>query len=175
MENRTHGLFIVDSLGKLLVTHPTGHSLNKWSIPKGLAEDSETSIESAFRETYEETNLNLYDWMYGDANEEIPNYNKKYSYGFVLLAELGVIKYASKKKEIEAHVIILDTPASKLDLELWCESTFTIEGSDKEIPENDEVKWETIQFAEKYLHESQIKYLDKVKKLIKMFVKEDKL
>lgn len=171
MQNRTHGIFIIDSLGKILVTHPTGHTLNQWSIPKGLGEDDETSIESAFREVKEETNIDLYDWMLGDAEETIPNYDSQYDYGLNLMAVLGIQKYATKKKEISAHIVMLDTPASILDLDLKCDSTFTIEGSDKEIPENDEVKWETIEFAQKFLHESQVKYLHKVKKLIEMFVK----
>lgn len=53
------GLFIVKKDKKLLICHPTNHPKNFYSIPKGKVEDDEIFLEAAFRETYEETNLDL--------------------------------------------------------------------------------------------------------------------
>ena len=56
----TNGAYIVDSLNKVLITHPTNHPMDLWSIPKGLFDDGETdSKQAAIRETLEETKIDL--------------------------------------------------------------------------------------------------------------------
>jgi ADP-ribose pyrophosphatase YjhB (NUDIX family) len=51
---------VVISDNKILLMHPKGEAKNKtWSIPKGTVEDGEGILETAIRETYEETGVNI--------------------------------------------------------------------------------------------------------------------
>jgi len=151
----THGIFIINNKGEILLTHPTGHSMDLWSIPKGLPEEGEDSIDSAVRETLEETNVDIYDWL-------IPE-------NFSCYADLGEQRYKSNKKTIRAHVIFVT--ADMDDVELRCDSTFPLNG--KEIPENDDTQWKSFEFAEKHLHESQQKFMVTIRKLANIFIYED--
>lgn len=54
------GIFILRKDGKLLICHPTNHAVDFYSIPKGKIESGETKIEAAIRETFEETNIDLF-------------------------------------------------------------------------------------------------------------------
>lgn len=150
----THGMFIVNNKGELLLTHPTGHPMNLWSIPKGLSDKGEDSIEAAVREVFEETNIDIHDWFISE--------------NFVCYADLGEQLYKTGKKTIHAHIIFV--VADMDEVELRCDSTFTVEGSDKEIPENDDTQWKSFEFAEENLHESQKKFMETIKKLSKIFV-----
>ncbi len=145
----TNGAFIIDSLGKILITHPTNHPMTVWSVPKGLGELKETSKESAIRETLEETNLDL------------NLYDKETTYKF-----LGTANYAHKKKRLHAHLFYVDSPLSKLDMDLTCKSMFICEHTGIELPENDITKWESIEFARDFLHYSQKNILKKVDNLL---------
>jgi len=53
-----------------------------------------------------------------------------------------------------------------MDLNLWCKSNFICAEFDVELPENDETKWVTLQFAFNNLHESQKNFLNKVKNIL---------
>lgn len=144
----TNGAYIVDRLGKLLVAHPTNHSLQVWSIPKGLPEEGETSKEAAIRETLEETNINLEDYKID-----------YYEY-------LGSENYSHKKKRLQGHLFFIDLPLSEMNLDLKCVSTFTCQDTGIELPENDVTKWETFEFAANNLHYTQRNFLEKIKDLL---------
>jgi 8-oxo-dGTP pyrophosphatase MutT (NUDIX family) len=145
----TNGAYIIDSLGKILVTHPTNHSMDLWSIPKGLYEDGETSLDAAIRETIEETSL------------DVTEYTKHTTY-----TDLGVNRYKSNKKEIHGHLFIINKPLSEMNLNLECTSMFICNRNNVELPENNFTKWETIEFAENHLHESQLIFLKKIRNLL---------
>jgi len=59
-----------------------------------------------------------------------------------------------------------------MDLNLKCVSTFKCNKTHFELPENDITKWETIEFAYNYLHESQKFFLEKIEdKLVHIILK----
>jgi len=145
----TNGAYIIDSLGKILLTHPTNHPMTVWSVPKGLGEPKETSKESAIRETLEETNLDLS--LYKDATT---------------YTNLGIVNYAHKKKRLHAHLFLIGLPLSDLDMDLTCRSMFICDHTGFELPENDITKWVDIDFARDFLHYSQKNILKKVDKLL---------
>lgn len=87
MSNITCGLFII-SEGKLLTVHPTGHSNLIWSIPKGLCDEKDNDhLETAIRETEEETNL-------------------KISTDFGYFIDLGFIKYKKRNKILHGFMFV---------------------------------------------------------------------
>tara|TARA_R110000796_G_scaffold88978_2_gene192358 strand:+ start:3855 stop:4331 length:477 start_codon:yes stop_codon:yes gene_type:complete len=148
----THALFLIDSLGKVLITHPTNHPTDLWSVPKGLPDEGETSLETAFRETVEETTLQIHRY-FNPSKDNI-----------TLYVDLGIELYPSKRKMVHAHLIVVNEPWSETMTELWCPSMFEYEGRVREwLPENDIVQWSDIEFAENNLHNSQQIYLKKVK------------
>ena len=51
------GVVILNSRRELFVCHTTGTS--RWDLPKGLAEPGESALQTAVRETFEETSLKL--------------------------------------------------------------------------------------------------------------------
>ena len=136
----------MDQLGKFLVVHPHNHPDNLWSIPKGLGEEGETSIESGIRETLEETNLDL---------NTVPKDGHYYE-------DLGILNYKHKNKRIHAHFMYINQPLSNMDLDLRCDSMY--EGKDgKEYPECDIIKWVGFDFMEENLHVTQKRYIEDVK------------
>ena len=150
MMKTTNGIFLIDSLGKMLVTHPTLSPMDNWSIPKGLTDEGETSLESTYRELFEETSIDL--------EKEISlNDNLVVAYN-----ELSSIKYKSNEKRLNSHIFIISEPWSEMDLDLKCESMFIEPKSGKEYPENDITKWVTFDFCIQNLHETQVKKLSEV-------------
>ena len=147
----THGLFLIDSLGKVLLTHPTNHPMDVWSIPKGLPEEGETSLESAFRETVEETTLQIHRYFTSSKDN------------ITLYIDLGIELYPSNRKKIHAHLIVVNEPWSEIMTGLWCPSMFECMTRKKFLPENDIIQWSDIEFAENNLHNSQLMYLKKIK------------
>lgn len=146
----TNGAYIVDSLGKILIAHPTNHVWDVWSIPKGLFDEGETdSKEAAIRETLEETNLNL---------DLFENY--------ITYEYLGEEKYSHKKKKLNAHLFYIDYPLSSMNLNLECKSMFTNEKTGEVQPECDVTKWVDFEFAKLNLHYSQKKFLEKVEEIL---------
>jgi 8-oxo-dGTP pyrophosphatase MutT (NUDIX family) len=145
----TNGAFIIDSLGKILVTHPNGHSMDLWSIPKGLTDTGETSREATEREVWEETRIDLGLFI-----------NKTTYF------DLGIFKYTSNKKKLHAHFYHIDLPLSEMDLNIKCLSMYLCEKTDRELPENDITRWETMVFAEEFLHYTQKSFLKKVDDLL---------
>jgi ADP-ribose pyrophosphatase YjhB (NUDIX family) len=58
----TAGIFLVSKNGTILVGHPTNHSENFFSVPKGGVNKDEKLIDAAIRETYEESNVDVSDF-----------------------------------------------------------------------------------------------------------------
>lgn len=142
------GLFIVKKDKKLLICHPTNRNPNKYSIPKGRVEDDEIFLEAAFRETYEETNLNL------NGSTDFTIY------------PLNSVEYKNKNK-ILYPFLMLENENSKFDwdsVELKCNSNVP-----KKIggfPEIDGYRWVTLDEAEELIHETQVRCLPKIKEII---------
>ena len=145
----TNGAFIIDSLGKILLTHATNHQMSVWSIPKGLTDEGETSYEAVVRETIEETTLDLTDYT----DDTIYKY-------------LGKSLYRHKKKKLLAHFFLIDKPLSDSDSDLYCDSTFTCDVTGMTFYENDITEWKDIEFADKYLHYTQKVFLKEIKELL---------
>lgn len=55
MKSISCGIIITDGKKILL-----GKGKNNWSVPKGKMKEGETTLETALRETFEETGINLY-------------------------------------------------------------------------------------------------------------------
>jgi 8-oxo-dGTP pyrophosphatase MutT (NUDIX family) len=142
------GLFIVKKDKKLLICHPTNRNPNKYSIPKGRVEDDEIFIEAAFRETYEETNLDL------NGSTDFTIY------------PLNSVEY-KKKNKILYPFLFLENEDSKFDwdsVELKCNSNVPekIGG----FPEMDGYRWVTLDEAENLIHETQVRCLPRIKEIM---------
>ena len=137
----TCGLFIFDPEGKLLICHPTKHSDEKWTIPKGMRDNDETQWAAAVRETLEETGLDI----------------EKHPHKKIKLPE---IMYSNHNKILVSFVVFLDK-AIQNDFEYKC-STFV----PKKLggyPEIDDWRWSSIELASPLLHEAQQKAILNVK------------
>jgi len=146
----TNGAYIVDSLGKILILHPTNHPMNVWSVPKGLFDEGETDSKvAAIRETLEETNINLV----------LFENNIEYK-------DLGSFKYTHKNKQIRGHLFHIDLPLSAMDLNTECYSMFTCNKTGDVLPECDISMWSDYEFATLNLHYTQRNFLEKVKHLL---------
>jgi putative (di)nucleoside polyphosphate hydrolase len=142
------GLFIVRKDDKLLICHPTNHPKNVYSIPKGKVEDNENFLEAAFRETYEETNLDL------NGSNDFTIY------------PLSSVNYKHKKKMLYPF-LALENKTSKFD---WDSVEFKCNSNVPEdlggFQEMDGYKWVTLDEAEKLIHETQVRCLPKIKEII---------
>lgn len=142
------GLFIVRKDNKLLICHPTNHPKNVYSIPKGKVEDDEIFLEAAFRETYEETNLDL-------------NGSTDFT-----IHPLSSVNYKHKKK-ILYPFLVHENKESKFDwdnVELKCNSNVPEDRGG--FPEMDEWVFVSLNEAESLLHDTQVKCLPKIKEII---------
>jgi 8-oxo-dGTP pyrophosphatase MutT (NUDIX family) len=142
------GLFIVRKDKKVLICHPTNHKATEYSIPKGKVEENEIFLEAAFRETFEETNLDL-----GESLE----FN---------VYPLASVNYRHRKK-ILYPFLVLEKKTSKFDwgsVELKCNSNVPEERGG--FPEMDGYRWVTLEEAKTLLHETQVACLDRITELI---------
>ena len=73
----TCGFFIINKDDIMLIVHPTNSSDSIWSIPKGRIDKGETELEAAYREVYEETNIDLHKYE----GNIIPLGKDKYKHG----------------------------------------------------------------------------------------------
>jgi 8-oxo-dGTP pyrophosphatase MutT (NUDIX family) len=59
MLQESAGIFLLDKEHRLLVAHPTKQRPDRWSIPKGRPDAGESHLQTAIRETFEETNIRI--------------------------------------------------------------------------------------------------------------------
>ena len=110
------GILIVSPKGWLLA-HAT--NTNRWDIPKGRQDEGETPLQTALRETLEETNLDLSLFAHQ-------------------LEDLGEQPYMPQKR-LHLFKLHLDQP---LDLSKCCCHTYvTVERLGKTFPETDKWEW----------------------------------
>lgn len=142
MKKVTAGIFLIFD-NKILVTHPTNHPWSTWSIPKGMVDKGETTLQAAKRETLEETNLNIDDIKIDKVSEEFS------------------MKYKSGKKTLKAYFIHTSVYLYKHPFK--CDSmVLYLNGKKlkKPFPECDAFKWVTVSKAKGILHEAQVKILN---------------
>ncbi len=140
------GVFFINRENQVLICHPTNHDKNSWSIPKGKVEKAEYSLDAAVRETYEETNIDL------------SNYIDEF-------IKLETQFYKHKKKKLHPYVIFEKTCiglySTKFDLK--CNSNVPEDRGG--FPEMDDYKWVSIDEARNLLHPTQVACLDKIVEL----------
>jgi 8-oxo-dGTP pyrophosphatase MutT (NUDIX family) len=124
------GIFIVYE-GGVLVGHPTGHSQNFISIPKGIMDPGETHLDAMLRELKEETGYEIGDFD----TDMVPEY-------------VGSTVYPNGKTVLHSYYIVLNDRPRK---EPVCASM--IDGTDK--PEVDRYKWMTFQQVMDFAHVAQ--------------------
>ena len=139
------GIFLVRKDGKLLICHPTGHATSFWSIPKGKVEQGESFVDAAFRETWEETNLDL------SASKN--------------LRRLEPVIYTHKKKMLHPF-LFLESENLEVEwnnCEIKCNSNVPSDRGN--FPEMDAYKFVTLDEAKGLLHYTQVACLAEIKKL----------
>lgn len=145
----TCGIFLYSTrLKKILVCHATHAPWNQWSIPKGLKETSEKSLDVAKRELAEETGLSF---------EQLHA---------TKLFNLPPVKYKKQNKTLESFLVLTD-----FDFEgFQYKSNMT---SKPGVAEVDSWKWIPLPEVKKWLHESQSENIDQILKLIQEATKEN--
>ncbi|HRO58489.1 MAG TPA: NUDIX hydrolase [Burkholderiaceae bacterium] len=109
------GLVILSETGEILLAHAT-HA-PQWDIPKGCADDGESPLDAAVRETREESGLNF---------EHAP------------LSELGRFAYRPRK---DLHLFAVKLPAAAVEPALCrCSTVFTGRNGGR-FPEVDAFRW----------------------------------
>ena len=141
---KTAGVFLVKNDGTILVGHPTNHKKDFFSIPKGGVDEGEELIEAAIRETYEEANVDVAD--------------------FIVMHTLNPRTHKNNKKIFHPYVLLeKENPYIFDDFEIKCNSNVPVnEGG---FPEMDAFKWLTFDEARTYLHQSQVDCIDEIEKL----------
>lgn len=141
----TCGIFLYSTQNrKFLACHATNSPWNKWSIPKGLKDEGEESLEAAARELKEETGIDL---------ETLT---------ILELYPLPPVKYKKQNKMLVPFLIVTDTPLESYPFE--CQ-TFVKEKS----PEIDSWKWISLAEIPNYLHESQRENLHLISSLLEQY------
>lgn len=108
------GILILNPQQELLLCHVTGQ--DEWDLPKGGQHEGETPLQSALRETREETGLQLAEQA---------------------LLELGRFEYRAKK-----DLYLFATLMPRFDVAtLRCESHFSEWGTGQRLPEMDGYGW----------------------------------
>lgn len=121
MKKLSCGIIIEDNKDRILACHPTGKSFEKgnYDIPKGIREaDDNSDIETAVRELYEETGI------------QIPDNN--------MLTDLGMFEYL-KDKDLHLFYIKINNDFEHIG-PFYCESTF-IDLNDNYLPEINRYKF----------------------------------
>ncbi len=108
------GIVFLNDEAELLLCHVTGH--DHWDLPKGGGADDESPLQTALRETREETGLVL-----DPAG----------------LLDLGCLPYRARK---DLHLFAARVPRFDTGL-LWCESRFDDDASGTRLPEMDGFGW----------------------------------
>lgn len=122
--------FLIRSGGKFLLCRSGDEYSGKWSVPKGHVEDGETTLDAAYRETLEETGLNL---------KSLPYVSVKKNFSHM---------YSLRNKDVV--VFFADDPTGMLiDEPLFCNE---IDGEPKEI---DAYMWADVKNARSMITRSQ--------------------
>jgi 8-oxo-dGTP pyrophosphatase MutT (NUDIX family) len=108
------GILILTTRQELLLCHVTGQ--DHWDLPKGGAQEHETPLQAALRETREETGLDL---------------------AAAALRDLGRLDYRPKK---DLHLFATLMPRFDL-VGLRCDSHFSQYGTGQRLPEMDGYDW----------------------------------
>jgi 8-oxo-dGTP pyrophosphatase MutT (NUDIX family) len=134
----TCGIYLYDqNTDKMLVCHATKASWKSWSIPKGMRDDGEDSLQAASRELFEETGIKFKDL------------------DIVFQSPLPPVKYRKQKKILESFLVVSNT--SFFNFSCSCH-TLTKAGH----PEIDAWRWIPPENLPKYVHESQLENLELV-------------
>ncbi len=133
-----------DNAVEVLLAHPggpfwSGKDMGAWSIPKGLTEANEDSLQAAKREFREETGFEV-DGQFID---------------------LGTMRQPSRKM-IHIWALKLDLDADRLQ-----SNQFTMEwprksGKMMQFPEIDRAEWFDIETARRKIHKGQAGFLDRL-------------
>lgn len=121
MKKLSCGIIVEDNQDRILACHPTGRSFEKgnYDIPKGVSEANDNSdIETAVRELYEETGL------------QIPDND--------MLTDLGMFEYL-KDKDLHLFYIKINNDFEHIG-PFYCESKF-IDSYGNEKPEVNNYKF----------------------------------
>jgi predicted NUDIX family NTP pyrophosphohydrolase len=138
----TCGIYLYDTRQqRILVCHATGSSWKQWSIPKGLKSEGEQSLDAARRELKEETGIDT---------REI---------NVVKILQLPTAKYQKQNKTLESFLLVTD---SDLGHHVFTCKSLGLNA----VPEVDSWKWITFEQAETWLHESQQRNIESVRKLV---------
>ena len=136
----TFGIFLYSiKTGKLLICKASGN-YGGWSIPKGMAEEGESPTETAARELWEETGI--------DVN----------SLKISLIVELDPVMYKTRKKILKSFLYIIEDDL--IDFDFKCISLV-----DGKYPEISDYKLVELENAEKVLHEAQTSKIAEIKQL----------
>lgn len=136
----TFGIFLYSiKTGKLLICKASGN-YGGWSIPKGMAEEGESPTETAIRELWEETGI--------DVN----------SLKISLIVELDPVMYKTRKKILKSFLYIIEDDL--IDFDFKCISLV-----DGKYPEISDYKLVELENAEKALHEAQASKIAEIKQL----------
>ena len=128
----TCGIFLIYN-DELLICHTTHGNSKNWSIPKGLAEDSEDHCVAAEREFKEETGINI---------TEICSF----------VFDIGTSLYKNNKKELHGYI----GSCSYKPTEFHCSSLV-----DGKFPEVDQIKFVKISEALEMIHYTQAELLNR--------------
>lgn len=132
------GIFFLNADNKILIGHPTNSSDGSgfWTIPKGKMDEGETEEETAKREFFEESGLDIS--AFPDGKLEL----------------LGTEEYRHKKKRLVAYIFKTQiVPPRPVCLSYW-----DIDG--KKVPEIDRFMWASYEEAKQLLHYTQIALLE---------------
>lgn len=141
------GIFLINKKLEVLICHPTNHSWDVWSIPKGRVEKDEAHLDAAIRETHEETNIDLV-----LALKIHPLSEQKYTHG--------------KKTLFPFLVLESENPLVKFDeFDLKCNSCVPEEEGG--FPEMDFFKFVSFKEAEKLIHYTQAASILEIKEILK--------
>ncbi len=127
----TCGIFLINNENKILIGHPTNHTKDLWSIPKGQPKKGESNIITAFREFEEETSIDLWNIR-------------------LTIEKIGSFVYPHKKKTLIAYQVNIQKtiPIEKIH----CTSMVHPKVYGKEVPEMDMFKWVSKDEAMVLLH-----------------------
>ena len=139
---KTCGFFIVNTNKQVVIAHPTNSRWSDYSIPKGLMEPGETEFDTAVRELWEETNIDLHHLTIEDV--------------IVLPPTL----YRNCKRMLCTFLYYAEDTLN--DVELKCHSY--VDGQD--FLENDKIIWKPISKCYGLLHEAQTRLLPKVETIL---------